>query len=367
MRNVLGSSITLTLFGESHSTSIGGVLDGLPSGIKVNYDDIKMNLSKRRPNEPFETKRIENDDFEIISGLNDGFTTGDPLCLIIKNENIRSNDYSAMGDLARPSHADYVADVKYHGFENRMGGGHFSGRITSVIVALGSICLQILDGLNIHIGTHIYQIGSVKDLNYSITNIDSEIKRINSLSFPVLTDCETKMKQEIELVCKNMDSIGGIIQTGISNMPVGVGEPWFSSVEGQISNAMFSIGGIKGIEFGKGFGGVIDTGMSFNDSLYIDNDVVKTKTNNNGGINGGISNGMPIVFNCFVKPTPSIGLPQQTIHLKTKQEDTLVIRGRHDPAIIRRVAVVATALTGIVVCDMLSSRFGVEYLNKELK
>lgn len=360
MKNVLGDNITLTLFGESHGECIGAVLDGFTPGIKVDYDFIDKLMKLRRPNCKTDTTRCEKDNLKIVSGVFNGYTTGSPITVLIPNENVNSSAYSNIETVARPSHADYSGYMKYHGFEDYRGGGHFSGRITAPIVALGAICLKALNDKGIKIGTHIYSCGNVKDSLFS--DYDKEIDLVNNKEYPFINNLDSEFLKQIEAVKENNDSIGGIIETAITNLPAGVGEPWFSSVEGKISNSVFSIGGVKGIEFGLGFGFSEKLGSSANDDLYIDNGVVKTKTNNNGGINGGITNGMPITFKCAIKPTPSIGLKQNTVDFKDMKETTLEIKGRHDPAIIRRICIVITAITAITICDMLVSRFGTDYL-----
>jgi chorismate synthase len=355
--NSIGKNIVLTLFGESHSETIGAVLDGMPCGIMVDERFIAESLAARRPSGVNETARVEKDEFKIASGVFNGYTTGEPICILISNSNVRSSDYGEMRFLARPSHADYVSHVVHKGFEDYRGGGHFSGRLTAPIVAAGAICRQLLESRGILVGTHILVCGKAEDKPFNSVQavLDEEIRKVNGKKFPVIGDVEETMVAEIDAVRMNQDSIGGIIQTAISNLPVGVGEPWFGSVEDTIANAMFSVGGIKGVEFGAGFGFSNLTGRTGNDEFYNDNGVVKTYTNNNGGVNGGYSNGMPVVFNCAVKPTPSIAAPQRTVNMQSLENETLCIKGRHDPAIIRRICPVVTALTSIVVCDMLKT------------
>lgn len=361
MSNSIGKSVVLTLFGESHGPYIGVVIDGLSAGLVVDHEFINLQLAKRRPTLAIETSRVEKDNYEIISGVMNGYTTGMPLCIIIPNENVRSNDYEKNHGLARPSHADYVAHMKYHGFEDYRGGGHFSGRLTAGIVAAGAICLDALKKKNILIGTHILRCGKVYDTNFN--DVEEEINLINNKDFPVISNCEKEMADEIFKVKMDNDSIGGIIQTAICNLPVGLGEPWFDSFEGIISNALFSIGGIKGVEFGAGFGFADLTGSTANDSFTYKLGKVVTKTNNSGGINGGITNGMPVIFNSVVKPTPSISKPQETIDFINETDATLEIVGRHDPAIIRRLCIVVTSLVAVVVCDILTQTYGKDYLN----
>lgn len=357
MKNSIGTNVILTLFGESHGEYIGATLDGLPAGIKVDEDFISSQLSKRRPNSPLDTGRIEKDNYQIISGVFNGYTSGSPLTILIKNENKHSDDYDK--DLIRPSHADYVSKIKYDGYNDYRGGGHFSGRLTAPIVALGAICLKALENKGIHIGTHILEIEKYKDKE--IENIE-DVNIINNKNVPTINDLDREISELGNRLKQEGDSIGGVIQTGIFGLPIGIGEPWFSSLEGTIANAVLSIGGIKGIEFGKGFAFKDGYGSSLNDELAYKDGKVISLTNNNGGINGGISNGMPIIFNMAVKPTPSISRKQHSINLETKENVEIEIKGRHDPAIIKRVCIVITSLIAIIMCDELSKAYGNKYL-----
>lgn len=361
MKNTFGQSVGLTVFGESHGTCVGVVIDGLPAGIVIDNEYVEKILSKRKPNIEIETKRVESDNFEILSGIFNGKTTGTPITIIIKNENVRSKDYQKNLGLLRPSHADYTANLKYHGFEDYRGGGHFSGRITAGIVASGGIFIKILENLGITIGSHILKCGKVCDREFE--NSLEDIKVLKERTFPVLSSQkELEMKNEIISAKEKGDSVGGIIQTCINGMIKGVGEPWFDSLESQLSHALFSIGGIKGVEFGLGFGFADKLGSEVNDEFIIKDGEIQTKTNNNGGINGGISNGMDITFNCAVKPTPSILKEQNTVNILTNKEEKLKIQGRHDPAIIRRICPVIESITAMVICDALAVRFGTDFL-----
>lgn len=358
MKNSIGTSVILTLFGESHQECIGGVLDGLASGIKVDEEFVKEMLLKRRPQGLIDTARKEEDDFKFVSGVFNGYTTGSSICVLIENKNIHSGDYDSK--MIRPGHADYVSKIKYDGFADYRGGGHFSGRITAPIVALGAICIKALENKGIKIGTHILRCGEARDAEFS--DVEKEVNALNKKSFPTILDIEDKVSEEILKVKNEGDSIGGVLQTAIVGLPIGVGEPWFSSLEGVLANAMFSIGGVKGVEFGKGFGFADLKGSEANDPFMYKDGKVISKTNNNGGINGGISNGMPVLFNLAIKPTPSIAKEQDTVDLENKCDTKLSIKGRHDPAIIRRVAPVVNALVAIVICDELAKRFGTDYL-----
>ena len=357
MKNSIGSSVIFTLFGESHQDYIGGVLDGLTPGIKVDEEFLKSQLEKRRPSLNTDTSRIEKDDYQILSGVYNGYTTGSPIALIIENNNVRSEDYNL--DIPRPSHSDYVSYVKYHGYSDLRGGGHFSGRVTAPIVALGSICIKALENKGIKIATHILKCGQVNDFPFK--DYKKEIDLVNQKKVPVIDNIEEELEKEILKYKEDKDSIGGIIQTAIIGLPVGVGEPWFSSLEGVISNAVFSIGGIKGIEFGEGFNFSNGSGKSLNDCYHLEDGEIKLSSNHNGGINAGISNGNPIVFNMAVKPTPSIASKQESVNLKTNEEVELEIKGRHDPAIIRRICVVISSMLAIVLADELEKKFGVDF------
>ncbi|MBR2891702.1 MAG: chorismate synthase [Bacilli bacterium] len=361
MKNTLGYNVRFTLFGESHNDTIGGVIDGLSAGIKIDEEFIKSQLDKRRPQQGIETSRVEADNFKIISGVFNGYTTGEALCVLIENNNTRSQDYESFKNTPRPSHADFVAFEKYHGYNDYRGGGHFSGRLTSVIVCIGAILIKALEHKNIYIGSHIKKCGKVIDKDFSIDCLE-EVKSLQNKSFKLLNDLEEKITSEIKEAASHQDSIGGVIQTAIVGLPIGLGDPWFSSVEGMLSNALFSIGGVKGVEFGAGFNFAEMVGSCANDGLILEDNKVKTKTNNNGGINGGITNGMPVVFNVCVKPTPSIAKTQDTINLETHENVKLNITGRHDPAIIRRIAVVIDSITAIVVCDLLKTKYGDDFL-----
>jgi chorismate synthase len=362
MKNVFGNSITITLFGESHGQAVGAVLDGLASGIKIDKEYINSKLALRKPFGKISTSRVENDEFEILSGVFNGYTTGTPLCVVIKNTNAKSGDYSDLKDLPRPSHADYTANIKYNGFQDYRGGGHFSGRITVAIVCACAILQYALEQKGIYIGTHISYLGGLKD-----KNIDSieDVKVLSNKTFPVVCEqTEQEMIAKIEQVASEGDSIGGILETCVFGVNAGIGEPWFDSFESMLSHAIFSVPAVKGVEFGAGFGFADMLGSTANDQFKVQDGKIVTETNNNGGINGGISNGMPIVFRCAIKPTPSIFKEQQSVRLSEMKEEILQIKGRHDPAIIHRVRAVIDAITAFTIADLLSVKFGTDYLSK---
>ncbi len=368
MKNTFGNNISLTLFGESHGSEIGAVLDGLAPGIKIDEDFIRHQLSLRRPSGAISTARVEEDNFRMVSGVFEGYTTGAPICIIIPNENTKSQDYSKTKDLARPGHADYTASCKYHGFEDYRGGGHFSGRLTAPIVAACAILVSALREKRIFIATHIAELYGTFDRKFDHNRIIEDINALSCAEFAVLDkEAESKMKDEIVKARSEGDSLGGELETIVVGVPGGVGEPWFDSVESMISHAMFSIPAIKGVEFGDGFGFAAMKGSEANDSFRMDGDRVVTDTNHNGGVNGGITNGMPILFRCAVKPTPSIFKQQNTVNMSKKENVTLSLEGRHDPAIIHRARVVVDSMTAFVIADMLAGRYGTDFLATEDK
>lgn len=361
MKNTFGNNITVTLFGESHGEAIGCVLDGIAPGIEVDENYIASQIEKRKGINSISTARREADKVRILSGVFQGKTTGTPIALMIENSSQHSSDYSGTKDLARPSHADYTAECKYHGYQDYRGGGHFSGRLTAPIVAAGAICLRALENKGIVIGTHISSCVDIKDRDFD--NLGEDIALLKNKEMPVLCDKASEdMISAIESAKNQGDSVGGTLTTAVIGMPAGVGEPWFDTVEGVLAHALFSIPAIKGVEFGLGFDFANKKGSTANDELTVVNGSVQTKTNNNGGINGGITNGMPIVFTCAVKPTPSIFKEQQTVNLKTMENTCVSIKGRHDPAIIHRARVVVDSITAIALCDLLVTRFGTDWL-----
>ena len=362
MKNTIGTSVSLTVFGESHGSAIGAVIDGLAPGIPVDEEFISAQLSKRRPSGKISTSRVEQDRFSILSGVFNGKTTGTPLTIIIPNENTKSSDYTAGPRLARPGHADYTASLKYHGFEDFRGGGHFSGRVTAAIVAAGAIAISALNSKGIKIGTHIKSCGGITDREFG--NIPEEIDMLNGLDFAVLDpEIAGAMKEKIESAASEGDSVGGVLETAVTGFPGGVGEPIFDTVEGLLAHALFGIPAVKGVEFGDGFKLAGMRGSEANDPIENKNGRVNMKTNRAGGVNGGITNGMPIVFSCAIKPTPSIFKTQDTVDLATRENAVLSLKGRHDPAIIHRARVVVDSVAAIVLCDLLAGRFGTDYLS----
>lgn len=362
MKDSFGNSVSVTISGESHGAALVAVLSGLAPGIPVDEDFIAAQLTKRRPAGAISTARREADKFEILSGVFGGFTTGTPVTILIPNENTVSKDYSEIASSARPGHADYAAQCKYHGFQDYRGGGHFSGRVTAALVAAGAIALSALGRKGIKIGTHVASCGGVRDRAFG--NLDEDIDLLNSEGFAVLDgEAGKKMEEAILAARENLDSVGGVLETAVTGVPAGVGEPFFDSVESRLAHILFSIPAIKGVEFGSGFAMADMRGSEANDPFGIDESgKIYTKTNHNGGINGGITNGAPIVFRCAVKPTPSVARPQETVDFIKNEEKILEIHGRHDPAIVHRARVVVDSAAALALCDLLAERYGTDWL-----
>ena len=359
MKNTLGTSLTLTLFGESHGPYIGAVLDGLAPGITVDEKEISHALDMRRPSGKISTKRREDDEFSIVSGVFNGKTTGTPLCIIIRNENAAGRDYE-YGPV-RPGHADYTAHVKYHGFEDYRGGGHFSGRITAAVVAACAVVRSALKKKGITVGTHISSLCSIRDRGFM--DYKEDIELLYNKPFPVLMDeAEIQMRSAAERCADLGDSLGGVLETAAIGVPAGAGEPFFGTVEGEISKAIFSIPAVKGVSFGLGFDFANVFGSEANDELHYEDGKVVFDKNNNGGVNGGITNGAPVIFKTVIKPTPSIFKPQKTIDFVKGENIVHTVRGRHDPMIIHRARAVVDALTAFTLADLLTVRYGDDYL-----
>lgn len=364
MKNTFGTSVQMTIFGESHGRAIGAVLDGLAPGIEIDHEFIAGQLTKRRPAGKISTSRIEQDEFEILSGVHNGKTSGTPIMIVIPNKNLKSTDYTESPRLARPGHADLTANFKYHGFEDFRGGGHFSGRITAAVVAAGSIAALALKNKGITVGTHIKACAGIHDRSFA--DIKDDINTLNGMNFAVLdSEIAAAMVEKIELAASEGDSVGGILETAVYGFPAGVGEPFFDSVESELSHALFSIPAVKGVQFGDGFGMTVMRGSEANDEFEVRDGKIITKTNRNGGVNGGITNGMPIIFSTAIKPTPSIYKPQHTVDYEKRENAELRLKGRHDPAIIHRARVVQDSMTALVMCDLLCQRFGTDYLMPE--
>lgn len=332
MSPVFGEKIKTSVFGQSHSEAIGVVIDGLPAGLDIDFDKLAEFMARRAPGQnSYSTPRKEADKVKVLSGIVNNKTCGAPLCAIIENTNTRSQDYDNLLEVPRPSHADYAAHVKYNGFNDIRGGGHFSGRLTAPLCISGGIAKQILEDKNITVDAKILEIGGIKN---------------NGKSF--ISD---EILEAIEKVRLQDDSLGGIIECAINGVPAGIGDTMSGSLESKLSSAIFAIPAIKGIEFGNGFECATLKGSQNNDPFYFDGDTVKTKTNNHGGILGGIASGMPIVFRVAVKPTPSIGIEQDSVNLKTKEKVKLKVQGRHDPCIVPRAVPCIEAVAAMTILE----------------
>lgn len=353
MSSTIGKILKISVFGESHSDAIGVTVDGLPSGLKLDTDEILFEMKRRAPgSNALSTPRKEADFPEIKSGFWGGKTTGTPLCAVISNTNTRSGDYTP--EILRPSHADFTAKERYLSFSDYRGGGHFSGRLTAPIVFAGAIAKQYLKQFGIEVFAHIKSVQNVKDNCFNSVDLDLEQARsLKTKELSVLSDEKAEEMKKVILNAKEkLDSVGGVIECAVCGLKAGIGNPLFDTLEGRISQMIFSIPAVKGIEFGAGFGISEMYGSQANDSFYTDGEKIKTKTNNNGGINGGISNGMPIIFNVAVKPTPSIAKKQQTVNYEKKENCEVEIHGRHDPCIVQRAVCVVEAAAAIVIADM---------------
>ena len=356
MSSTYGDKIKISVFGESHGNGIGVVIDGLPAGVKIDMDKVLVQMARRAPGkDKTATPRLEKDFPKVLSGMLDDTLTGAPLCAVIENTNTKSGDYSNLLACPRPGHSDYTAFVKYNASNDIRGGGHFSGRLTAPIVFAGAICRQILESKGIKICAHINNIGTAYDESFNPVYIEDElIEKLNNSSFALINDkVEEEMRAQVEEARLELDSIGGSIECAVTGIEAGFGEPMFDGVEGVIAKAVFGVPAIKGIEFGKGFELAQMRGSQSNDAFRYENGKVVTETNNCGGILGGITNGMPIVFKACVKPTPSISQKQKTVDLQKKENAELEIHGRHDPCIVPRAVPVIEAVTAIAIINLM--------------
>lgn len=356
MSSMWGRNIRISVFGESHGAGIGVVLDGFPAGLELDMERIASEMGRRRPGAAaHSTTRSEADQVEILSGVFAGRTTGAPLCGIIRNTDTKSGDYADLAKLPRPGHADYTGQVRYHGFNDPRGGGHFSGRLTAPIVFAGEICRQFLESRGIDVGSHIQRIGDVYDCPFDPCRVsEDQLSLLRTMPVPVNDrSCAQEMLDAVEAARVSLNSVGGIVETAVIGLMPGVGSPMFGNVEARLSSMLFSIPAVKGVEFGDGFDFAGMTGLEANDPFFMENGHVRTRTNHNGGLNGGITNGMPVVFRVVVKPTASIFTEQDTVNLETGSDAKLSIKGRHDPCIVIRAVPVLDAATAIAIADLL--------------
>ncbi len=350
MSSTYGNILKLSIFGQSHGPAIGMTLDGIPAGLPVDKEQLQTFLNRRAPGQnDWSSPRQEEDRPEFLAGIVDGKTCGAPIAAIIQNTNIRSKDYSELKDCPRPGHADYTAQIKYGGTQDVAGGGHFSGRLTAPLCIAGGLCKQWLEKEGIRIGAHILNIAGVTDWNYDPLAPQLELVDTN---FPVLSkDFGNKMKDAIATARNDGDSVGGIIECAVTGLPVGLGDPMFGGMESRIASIVYGIPAVKCVEFGTGHNAAFLRGSQNNDDYAFENGNVVTLTNNCGGILGGITNGMPLIFSASIKPTPSISIPQQSISLSRRENVSLQIKGRHDPCIVPRAVPVIEAATAIAIFD----------------
>lgn len=349
-------NLKIEINGASHAESIDVTVWGIPQGIKIDLDELQEYVDRRKARKTiYSTKRLEEDKINVLSGIENGVTTGDAIKCVVYNKDPHSSDYTKLQDTPRPSHADYVAKVKYNGKEDMRGGGRFSGRMTLTICILGGIAKQILKNHNIQVEGYVQSIANINSTSYKDRDIKAEEIQALDNSFRVIDlDKKELMLEKIQQAAANKDSVGGVVEAIAYNLPVGLGGPLFESMEGKISYAMFAVPAVKGIEFGSGFDISKMTGSTANDCFYYDeNNNVKTYTNNNGGINGGITNGMPLTIRVALKPTPSIAQEQKTIDMATKTNTTIQIKGRHDSCIVPRAVVCVESVLALCILDSI--------------
>ena len=352
MSSTYGENLKLSIFGQSHGAAIGMTLDGIPAGLSVDFEKLQQFLNRRAPGKnDWSTSRKEDDAPEILSGFVDGFTCGAPIAAVIRNTNAHSGDYNDLKNVPRPGHADFTAHVKYGGFQDAAGGGHFSGRLTAPLCIAGGMCKQWLEEMGIQIGAHILAIGECGDLYFD--PMDPEIESVGT-DFPVLDpDAAQAMRDFIAQAQAAGDSVGGIIECAITGLPAGIGEPMFGGIESKIAQIVCGIPAVKGLDFGIGFDCACVPGSQSNDDFAVVDGKIVTQTNNAGGVLGGISNGMPIIFTAAIKATPSIACAQQSVNQNTMEEVTLEIKGRHDPCIVPRAVPVVEAAAAIAIYDLI--------------
>ncbi len=352
MSSTYGENLKLSIFGQSHGPAIGMTLDGIPAGLPVDLEKLQSFLNRRAPGQnDWSTPRREEDKPEFLGGILDGYTCGAPIAAAIYNKNTRSGDYENLKDCPRPGHADYTAQIKYGGFQDAAGGGHFSGRLTAPLCIAGGLCKQWLEEMGIQIGAHILYIGAIQDEPF-----DPLVPQFDQVQadFPAMdAEAMDKMKQYIADAKRAGDSVGGIVECAITGLPAGIGEPMFGGVESRIAQIVYGIPAVKSVSFGAGWYAAMINGSSCNDDFYIEDGAVKTKTNHCGGILGGITTGMPVLLKAAFKPTPSISRPQESISLRTGKPQELVIKGRHDPCIVPRAVPVVEAAAAIAIFDLI--------------
>ena len=354
MSSTYGESLKLSIFGQSHGPAIGMTLDGIPAGLPVDVEKLQSFLNRRAPGQnDWSTPRKEEDRPEFLGGVLDGYTCGAPIAAVIYNKNTRSDDYDNLKDCPRPGHSDYTAQIKYGGYQDAAGGGHFSGRLTAPLCIAGGLCKQWLEEMGIRIGAHIYTIQGMDD-----TPFDPLSPQFDSISseFPVINDeMGQLMKERINTARSNGDSVGGMIECAITGLPAGLGEPMFGGVESRIAQIVYGIPAVKGVEFGAGLAFAYDPGSEMNDPYCVENGKITAATNNAGGILGGITTSLPVIFRVIMKPTPSISKSQQSVSISKMENTPLVVKGRHDPCIVPRAVPVVEAAAAIAIYDLILS------------
>jgi len=364
MTSTWGELLRISLFGESHGAGIGVVMDGVPPGEALDMEAIAAFMERRAPGKmPWSSRRVEADLPRVLSGIYQGKTTGTPISAIIENTDARAQDYADQADVPRPGHADFTGRIRYRAANDPRGGGHFSGRITAPLCFAGAVCLQMLKRRGIFVAARVRSIGNIADapVDTAVPGI-KELKAVGSKAFPVLDDEKGRqMIDAVEQACAQGDSLGGVVQCFAIGLPVGLGDPMFGGVESRLASILYGIPAVKGVAFGDGFAACCRRGSENNDAFYVNEDgQVHTLTNHEGGINGGITSGMPVVFDVAFKPTPSIGKPQQSVNIKTMQQETRIISGRHDPCIVPRAIVAVEAAAAIALLDLMLVGYGVQ-------
>ena len=358
MSSSWGQNLKISIFGQSHGEAIGMTLDGFPAGMSIDMERLLQEMARRAPGQSaLTTSRKEADAPEFLSGVLAGRTTGQPICAIIRNTNQRSRDYGDGVDLVRPGHADYTGHVRYFGFEDWRGGGSFSGRLTAPVVLAGALCSQWLEQQGVRIACHVQQLGPLKDRSFLDAPADADYSALKGMHLPVLDPgMDERMTAEVLAASADRDSVGGVLECMITGLPAGLGAPFFDSVESVLSHLLFAVPAVKGVSFGEGFGFAELRGSEANDPFAMAGDRVVTISNHSGGVNGGITNGMPVIFRCVIRPTPSIAKAQQTVSLKKGENAELAITGRHDPCILPRAVPVVEAMAAIAVMELWKER-----------
>jgi chorismate synthase len=357
-----GNQLKISVFGESHGKGVGVVIDGFPAGFVCDLEFIEQELSRRAPGQSLlTTPRKEKDKPVILSGMLENVTTGAPICMMINNTDTHSRDYEELRTVPRPSHSDYTGKLRYRGANDIRGGGHFSGRLTAPLVFAGALCKDFLRKHHgIEIGSHLYQVGTISDKGFDLADIDGELlAKLQKETLPLLNhEVEERMKETVDQARRELDSVGGVIECAVTGVSAGIGSPMFQNVESRIASLLYSVPAVKGVEFGLGFAIAEKLASEVNDCLIKSGDTITTKTNNNGGISGGITTGMPIVVKAAIKPTPSISRDQNTLDLSTGIETVLQIHGRHDPCIAMRAPVVVESAVAIAIMDLYLEAYG---------